>query len=153
LRHDLYVFPFQSETFMYDGQNFVQNHDDVLVVSFNYRTNLFGQPGALQLSNNASQSQNFGLLDINAAIKWVYDNIAAFGGDPERIILFGESAGAVAADAYSYMHPNDTTVKGKMPIILHDSKQTNPRRTGVIEQSGKYGHTYVTYALRDLCRC
>jgi carboxylesterase type B len=65
-----------------------------------------------------TQTQNFGLLDIDAAVQWVYGNIAAFGGDPERIILFGESAGAVATDTYSYMHPSDTTVKGKVPITF-----------------------------------
>jgi len=51
----------------------------------------------------------------------VHDNIAAFGGDPGRIILFGQSAGGVAIDAYTYAHPNDTIVKG------------------VIEQSGSLG--------------
>ena len=108
----LLLSPFQSNTDTYNGQYFVRNHDDVLVVSFNYRTNIFGQPGAPQLAANTTQTQNFGLLDVNAAVQWVYKNIAAFGGDPERIILFGESAGAVTTDAYSYMHPNDTIVKG-----------------------------------------
>jgi carboxylesterase type B len=84
----------------------------VLIVSFDYRTNIFGQPGAPQRAANTTQTQNFGLLDVNAAIRWVYKNIAAFGGDPECIILFGQSAGAVTTDAYSYMHPNDTIVQG-----------------------------------------
>jgi carboxylesterase type B len=84
----------------------------VLIVSFNYRINIFGQPGAPQLAANTTQTQNFGLLDVNAAVQWVYKNIAAFGGDPERIILYGQSAGAMTTDAYCYMHPNDTIVKG-----------------------------------------
>ena len=103
---------FQSNSNTYNGQYFVRNHEDVLIVSFNYRTNIFGQPGAPQLATNTTQTQNFGLLDVNAAVQWVYKNIASFGGDPERIILFGESAGAVTTDAYSYMHPKDTIVKG-----------------------------------------
>jgi carboxylesterase type B len=106
----------QSNTPSYNGQYLVRDHDDVLVASFNYRTNIFGQPGAPQLSVNASQTQNFGLLDIDTAIEWVYDNIMAFGGDPERIILFGESAGAAATDIYSYMHPDDGIVKGKQHL-------------------------------------
>jgi hypothetical protein len=83
----------------------------------------------------------------------VYGNIAAFGGDPERIILFGESAGAVATDAYSYVHPNDTTVKGKVPIDLYDHEETDPRRAGMIQQSGKYVHTCFTCALHDTQPC
>jgi carboxylesterase type B len=101
----------QSNSSIYDGQNLVQNHNDVTVVTFNYRLNIFGQPNAPQLSDQ-SQSQNFGLLDIEAAVQWVHDNIAAFGGDPERVTLFGESAGAIAIDAYTYAHPEDKRVKG-----------------------------------------
>ncbi|KAF8576377.1 carboxylesterase [Ramaria rubella] len=95
----------------YQGQNLVQNNDDIVVVSLNYRTNIFGQPNAPQLIST-SKSQNFGLLDQKAAIEWVHTNIAAFGGDPDRIVLFGESAGALAADAYMYANPSDTIVKG-----------------------------------------
>lgn len=90
----------------------VQENEDILLVSFNYRLNIFGQPNAPQLSKS-TQSQNFGLLDIDAVVNWVHKNIAGFGGDPDRIILFGQSAGGVAVDAYSYAHPHDTIVKGK----------------------------------------
>ncbi|KAF9463608.1 Alpha/Beta hydrolase protein [Collybia nuda] len=100
-----------SNIFVYNGQNLVRDQDDVLLVTFNYRLNIFGQPNAPQLVNGTT-SQNFGLLDLDAAVKWVHDNIAAFGGDPERITLFGQSAGSVAADAYTFAHPNDTMVKG-----------------------------------------
>jgi carboxylesterase type B len=89
----------------------VRDNEDITLVSFNYRLNIFGQPNAPQLVN-ASQSQNFGLLDIRAAIEWVHANIAQFGGNPERITIFGQSAGAVAVDAYSFAYPNDTIVKG-----------------------------------------
>lgn len=81
-------------------------------MTFNYRLNIFGQPNAPQLSN-ATTSQNFGLLDIDAAIQWVHDNIANFGGDPERMILFGQSAGSVAIDLYTIAHPDDARVKGE----------------------------------------
>ncbi|KAF5354809.1 hypothetical protein D9756_005707 [Leucocoprinus leucothites] len=97
---------------IYDGQFIVRDNDDVTVVTFNYRLNIFGQPNAPQLANSTTGSQNFGLLDIDAAVNWVHDNIANFGGDPDRIILFGESAGSIAADAYTFAHPNCTIVKG-----------------------------------------
>jgi carboxylesterase type B len=86
------------------------------VASFNYRLNLFGSPHAPQLAN-ASTSQNFALLDLDAAVQWLYDNVASFGGDPERITIFGESAGSLAADAYTFAHPTDVRVKG----VVHPS--------------------------------
>ena len=61
----------------------VRDNDDITVVSFNYRTNIFGSPNAPQL-NGTGQAQNFGFLDVDAAIQWVYQNIESFGGDPER---------------------------------------------------------------------
>jgi carboxylesterase type B len=103
----------QSNTVFYEGQNIVRDNDDVLVVTFNYRMNIFGQPNAPQLSSTPS-SQNFGLLDQRAAVEWLHANIATFGGDPERIILFGQSAGSLAADAYMYANPTDTIVKGEL---------------------------------------
>ncbi|KZT60906.1 alpha/beta-hydrolase [Calocera cornea HHB12733] len=95
-----------SNTPYYDGQNFVETHDDLVIVSFNYRTNIFGFPNAPQ------QPINVGLLDLEAVIQWVHANIAAFGGDPDRITIFGQSAGALAVDAYAFSHPTDTIVKG-----------------------------------------
>lgn len=91
----------------------VRDNDDVTIVSFNYRLNIFGQPNAPQL-NIQGQPQNFGLLDVDLAVQWIYDNIANFGGDPDRITLFGQSAGAITIDTYAFAHPNDTIVKGML---------------------------------------
>jgi carboxylesterase type B len=91
--------------------NFVRDNDDLTIVTINYRTNIFGNPNAPQLVSS-TQSQNFGFLGIETAIKWVHDNIGAFGGDPDRITIFGQSAGSAAVDAYAYSHPSDTIVKG-----------------------------------------
>ncbi|EJU02391.1 alpha/beta-hydrolase [Dacryopinax primogenitus] len=95
-----------SNTPYYNGQTFVANFDDIVIVTINYRLNIFGGPNAPQ------QTLDLSMLDMEAAIQWVYANIAAFGGDPERITLFGESAGAIAVDAYGFIHPDDTIVKG-----------------------------------------
>ncbi|KAJ3557787.1 hypothetical protein NP233_g11658 [Leucocoprinus birnbaumii] len=100
----------------YNGQFIVRDNEDVTVVTFNYRLDIFGQPNAPQLLNSTNGSQNFGLLDIDAAVNWVHDNIANFGGDPNRIILFGQSAGGAATDAYTFAHPDSTIVKG---VIEH----------------------------------
>ncbi|MDZ4232873.1 MAG: carboxylesterase/lipase family protein [Dietzia sp.] len=67
---------------------------DVVVVTVNYR---LGALGFLELSSLGADSERFatnvGLRDVLAALRWVRDNIAAFGGDPARVTLFGESAG------------------------------------------------------------
>ena len=88
----------------------VRDNDDIIVVTINYRLNIFGQPNPPQYSERINV--NFGLLDIHAAINWVHDNIANFGGDPNRITIGGQSAGATAVDAYTFAHPRDSIVKG-----------------------------------------
>ncbi|MEU6389386.1 carboxylesterase family protein [Streptomyces sp. NPDC046939] len=71
---------------MYDGSAFAR--DGVVLVTLNYR---LGIAGFLDLPGAPA---NRGLLDVVAALRWVRENIAAFGGDPHRITLFGQSAGA-----------------------------------------------------------
>ena len=68
----------------------------VIVVSFNYRLGAFGffASDALNDGSIESQSGNFGLMDQLAALHWIHDNIASFGGDPSRLTVFGQSAGA-----------------------------------------------------------
>jgi para-nitrobenzyl esterase len=78
-----------------DGLN-LANRGDVIVVSFNYRLGplgFFASP-ALEDGTAESRSGNFGLMDQLAALKWVHDNIHSFGGDPSRVTVFGQSAGA-----------------------------------------------------------
>ncbi|KAL9085456.1 MAG: hypothetical protein Q9165_007606 [Trypethelium subeluteriae] len=66
---------------------------DAVVVTVNYR---LGPLGYLALENT-TLSGNYGVLDQLQAIRWVHDNIAAFGGDPKQILLFGQSAGAMSS--------------------------------------------------------
>jgi para-nitrobenzyl esterase len=73
----------------------------VIVVSMNYRLGVFGffvHPELAKESGHNSAG-NYGLLDQLAALKWVHDNIAAFGGDPENVTIFGESAGSFSVSA------------------------------------------------------
>ncbi len=72
----------------YDGSRFAR--DGVVCVTINYR---LGVDGFLYLGNGTS---NLGLLDQVAALNWVQENIAAFGGDPGNVTIFGESAGAMS---------------------------------------------------------
>lgn len=66
----------------------------VVLVTVNYRLGPFGYLAHPALTEEAGTSGNYGLLDQAAALAWVRDNIAAFGGDPENVTVFGESAGA-----------------------------------------------------------
>jgi para-nitrobenzyl esterase len=79
---------------LYDGRVLAQN-GDVIVVTVNYRLGAFG---FLDLSSFSTPGRRFdsnlGLRDVLHALHWVRDNIAAFGGDPDRVTVFGESAGA-----------------------------------------------------------
>ncbi|KAH0588689.1 hypothetical protein H2248_004496 [Termitomyces sp. 'cryptogamus'] len=120
---------------IYNGQNIVRDNDDILVVSFNYRLNIFGFPNAPQLISNTSQPQNFGLLDLDAVVQWVHDNIAEFGGDPDRVVLFGQSAGGAAIDAYTFAHPQDTRVKG---VIEESGNLSIVNNTAVPTTSGPW---------------
>jgi para-nitrobenzyl esterase len=82
-----------GSTPLYDGARFAA-HGEVLVVTFNYR---LGPLGFLHLASLVPGcADNVGLLDQVAALRWVRENIQAFGGDPHRVTVFGESAGAMS---------------------------------------------------------
>jgi carboxylesterase type B len=83
---------------IYDGTNLAKH--DVIVVSLNYRTGVFGFLAHRGLAAESPQQSagNYGLLDTIEALRWVKTNIAAFGGDPARVTVFGESAGASMLD-------------------------------------------------------
>jgi para-nitrobenzyl esterase len=85
-----------GDTPWYDGTQFA-NHGDVVVVTINYRLGPFGFLHLADLFDGAfAGSGNAGILDQIAALEWVRDCIAAFGGDPDRVTVFGESAGAAS---------------------------------------------------------
>jgi len=79
----------------YDGTRLVE-HGDVVVVSINYRLGAFGWLHLGDHDADRAGSGNSGLLDQVAALEWVRDNVAAFGGDPDDVTIFGESAGAMS---------------------------------------------------------
>lgn len=82
-----------------DGEKLAQK--GVVVVSFNYRLGVFGFFTSAELAQESghNSSGNYGLLDQVAALEWVHRNIAAFGGDPNQVTIFGESAGSFSVSA------------------------------------------------------
>lgn len=78
---------------MYGGANLASRHN-VVVVTLNHRLNVFGYLYLAQLGGEKyANASNVGMLDIVAALEWVRDNIAAFGGDPANVTIFGQSGG------------------------------------------------------------
>lgn len=82
-----------------DGEKLAKK--GVVVVSMNYRLGVFGFFSHPELTKESGRnaSGNYGLLDQTAALRWVQDNIAAFGGDPANVTIFGESAGSMSVNA------------------------------------------------------
>lgn len=76
----------------FDGHN-LSHRGDVVVVTLNHRLNLLGFLDLSAYGERYARSANIGMLDIVAALEWVRDNIAAFGGDPSRVTIFGQSGG------------------------------------------------------------
>lgn len=78
----------------YDGTNLAEK--GVILVTINYRLGVFGYFAHPELQTESSQGSagNYGILDQIKALEWVQDNIAAFGGNPDNVTIFGESAGS-----------------------------------------------------------
>lgn len=87
-------FSYEKE---FDGAAYCER--DVILVTVGYRLGVWGFLAHPWLSEESGSSGNYGILDQIAALRWVYENIAAFGGDPHNITVFGQSAGAMSTQA------------------------------------------------------
>ncbi|RVX68571.1 hypothetical protein B0A52_07995 [Exophiala mesophila] len=120
----------RNSDLLYDGTSFAANQD-VIIVVFNYRLNVFGFPGSPELDLG---DRNLGFLDQRLAVDWVQRNIAAFGGDPEKVTLFGESAGADGIDALITSIPEDPPFRAAIlqsaPIFIPSTVNTSVARPG-----------------------
>ena len=104
----------------YCGANLVQKQSDIILVNINYRLNMYGfmDFSSVPGGENFKTASCNGLLDQAMALRWVHENIAAFGGDPDNVTIFGQSAG------------------GGSVSILPVMKEANQYFQKVIAQSG-----------------
>jgi carboxylesterase type B len=103
-----------GSTLMYDGASLVADSisdgQPIIFVAVNYRVGGFGfLPGKEILADGSS---NLGLLDQRLGLQWVADNIAAFGGDPTKVTIWGESAGSISVLDQMALYDGDITYKG-----------------------------------------
>ncbi|MCS0631157.1 carboxylesterase family protein [Telluria mixta] len=112
---------------LFDGEGLARK--GIVVVTFNYRLGVFGFLATPELSSEAAResghaaSGNYGLLDDLAVLKWVQRNIAAFGGDPKRVTIAGQSAGAGSVGFLSI----SPLAKGLFQHAIAESHARDPR--------------------------
>ncbi|KAH8879490.1 alpha/beta-hydrolase [Thozetella sp. PMI_491] len=104
-----------GSTAQYDWSNFIHESvklgHPIMVVKANYRLSTLGFLGGKELQ--ADGATNLGLKDQRLALEWVADNIEAFGGDPHKVTIFGESAGSFSVLYQSVVNDGDNTYRGK----------------------------------------
>ena len=95
--HGDFTYGGSADPLMY-GSNFVNDHQDIVFVSFNYRLGIFGFIDFSEVPGGEAcpDTLNLGLLDQVAALRWIRENIGAFGGDPDRITVLGFGSGATS---------------------------------------------------------
>jgi carboxylesterase type B len=109
-----------------DGSSFAANQD-IILVACNYRLGVFGFPG--NASGLPSDELNPGFRDQKMAMRWIQENISRFGGDPTKVTIFGESAGAVSVDSH----------------IISELTPNPPFRAAILQSGGL--HTFNRVAL------
>src|SRR5215472_3326399 len=115
-----------ASTWYQDGSNLAREYD-VVVVASNHRLGLLGYLFLADLAGEEyATSGNQGILDIAAALKWVSENIEAFGGDPQNVMVFGESGGG-AKTACIYALPSAKDCFNKASIESGPGVHMSPR--------------------------
>ena len=98
---------------LYDGNNLVEKYKDIIIVTIEYRLGILGfiNFSSVPGGENYKSTNNLGLLDQICALKWVQKNIKNFGGDPQRVTLFGQSAGASSISLLPLIDGNENLFK------------------------------------------
>ena len=125
----------------------IETNTPFIAVSINYRLNLFGFAGSHELiaaqRGSTLRGSNFGLRDQRVALEWVSQNIAAFGGNPERITIGGQSAGGISV----HIHALEAKLSPKKPLFKRAIIQS-----GAIGTLGPTSLKIVGKRLDKLCQ-
>jgi para-nitrobenzyl esterase len=119
----------------YDGENFAKK--GVVLVTINYRLGIFGFLAHPELTRESAvhASGDYGLLDMVKALEWVKHNIASFGGDPQKVTIFGESAGS---SAVNYLQASPLA-RGLFHRVIGESGANFDGRAGPLHAGEKEG--------------
>lgn len=124
------------------GRNLAER-GDVVVITFNHRLNAFGFLNLAKYGEKYASSMNVGMLDIVAALEWVRDNVANFGGDPGNVTIFGQSGGGAKVNHLMAMPSakglfHRAIVQSSIPLISHEYTMEQAARfaDGVVGKLG-----------------
>ena len=155
---------------LYDFNKMVRRHN-VIVVRINYRLGPFGwftHPSIQDFQTDLDKTSNFGTLDIIAALHWVKENISLFGGDPDNVTIFGESAGGhnvfsllVSDKSKGLFHKAismsgyTTSISPKDAYVQNDKSSTSSYTSSeivkkIIKELSNEKETYSNEEIRDI---
>ena len=155
---------------LYDFNKMVRRHN-VIVVRINYRLGPFGwftHPSIQDFQTDLDKTSNFGTLDIIAALHWVKENIRLFGGDPDNVTIFGESAGGhnvfsllVSDKSKGLFHKAismsgyTTSISPKDAYVQNDKSSTSSYTSSeivkkIIKELSNEKETYSNEEIRDI---
>ena len=113
-----------------EGCNFVRENPDVILVSIEYRLGVFGFLHLSHLPDGKDypDTQNLGLMDQMMGLKWVHENIAVFGGDPDNVTIFGQSAGGCSVSLLpliqdSHQYFQKVIIQSGSPVFTRSTEE------------------------------
>jgi para-nitrobenzyl esterase len=133
------------ESYAYDGRS-LSEFGDVVVVSINHRLNILGTLDLSAYGPQYASSRYTGTADLVMALQWVQENIEAFGGDPHKVMIFGQSGGGGKVVRMMHM----PVAKGLFHKVAAQSGGNNTYRTTDVAASIKAQQTIAAHTLKNL---